>query len=117
MSTSLVAITNDLHGFSQSSWVVTAYLLTYFGQKSSFAAGSELTICERLAHHLGKTQRHIGTEDYNSYFNFYLCCLLSSLCSSSDDETIVSIAAPPSSFGIAGDNIKKLESFFEHFRE
>ena len=32
VSTSLVAITNDLHGFSRSSWVVTAYLLTYFGK-------------------------------------------------------------------------------------
>lgn len=91
VSTSLVAITNDLHGFSRSSWVITAYLLTYFGQKPSSAADSELTTFERLAHHLGKTQRHIGTEDYNSYFNSLLRCLLSSLCSSSDDETIVSI--------------------------
>lgn len=40
VSTSLVAITNDLHGFSQSSWVITAYLLTYFGQKPSSASGS-----------------------------------------------------------------------------
>ncbi|PVH96850.1 drug resistance transporter [Periconia macrospinosa] len=29
VSTSLVAITDDLKGFGQSSWVVTAYLLTY----------------------------------------------------------------------------------------
>ncbi|KAI0883457.1 putative multidrug resistance protein fnx1 [Annulohypoxylon maeteangense] len=29
VSTSLVSITDDLKGFSQSSWVVTAYLLTY----------------------------------------------------------------------------------------
>ncbi|CAI6237031.1 unnamed protein product [Periconia digitata] len=29
VSTSLVSITNDLQHFSQSSWVVTAYLLTY----------------------------------------------------------------------------------------
>lgn len=29
VSTSLVAITNDLRHLSQSSWVITAYLLTY----------------------------------------------------------------------------------------
>lgn len=91
VSTSLVAITNDLRGFSQSSWVITAYLLTYFGQKPSPAACSELTICERLAHYLGKTQRHTGTENCYNYFNSYLCCFLSSLCSSSDDETLVRI--------------------------
>jgi MFS family permease len=32
VSTSLVAITNSLQGFSQSSWIVTAYLLTYTGK-------------------------------------------------------------------------------------
>lgn len=31
VSTSLVAITNDLQGFGQFSWLVTAYLLTYTG--------------------------------------------------------------------------------------
>lgn len=79
-------------------------------------AGSELTFYGRLAHHLGQTQRHTWTEDYNSYFNSYLCCLLSSLCSSSDDETIVSIAAPTSSFGIAGNNIKKIRIIFRAFQ-
>lgn len=29
VSTSLVSITNDLKHFSQTSWIVTAYLLTY----------------------------------------------------------------------------------------
>lgn len=31
VATSLVAITDDLRGFSESSWIVTAYLLTYTG--------------------------------------------------------------------------------------
>lgn len=31
VSTSLVAITNDLHGFSETSWVVSGYLVTYMG--------------------------------------------------------------------------------------
>ncbi|BCS18428.1 uncharacterized protein APUU_11256S [Aspergillus puulaauensis] len=31
VSTSLVTISDDLHGFDQSSWVITSYLLTYCG--------------------------------------------------------------------------------------
>ena len=33
VSTSLVAITNDLNAFSQTSWIVTGYLVTYTGEK------------------------------------------------------------------------------------
>lgn len=29
VGTSLISITNDLRGFSQMSWVVTGYLVTY----------------------------------------------------------------------------------------
>ena len=32
VSTSLISITDDLKGFSQGSWVVTAYLITYTGK-------------------------------------------------------------------------------------
>lgn len=32
IGTSLVAITNDLHGFDQMGWVVTGYLITYTGE-------------------------------------------------------------------------------------
>jgi MFS family permease len=35
VSTSLVTITNDLGGFGHSSWIVTAYLFTYTGMRSS----------------------------------------------------------------------------------
>lgn len=31
VGTSLVAITNDLHGFSETSWIVSGYLVTYMG--------------------------------------------------------------------------------------
>lgn len=31
MSTALVAITNALHGFVKSNWIVTSYLLAYAG--------------------------------------------------------------------------------------
>jgi hypothetical protein len=32
IGTSLVSITDDLHGFSQNGWVVTGYLITYTGE-------------------------------------------------------------------------------------
>lgn len=32
IATSLVSITDDLHGFDQAGWVVTGYLLTYAGR-------------------------------------------------------------------------------------
>jgi MFS family permease len=32
VSTSLVSMANDLQGFGQAGWVVTAYFLTYTGQ-------------------------------------------------------------------------------------
>ena len=31
VTTSLVAITNDLHTFDQISWIISAYLLGYVG--------------------------------------------------------------------------------------
>lgn len=31
VSTSLVSIVDDLHGFDRSGWLVTSYLLTYTG--------------------------------------------------------------------------------------
>ncbi len=34
VSTSLVSMVNELHGFNQAGWVVTAYFLTYTGQWS-----------------------------------------------------------------------------------
>ena len=34
VTTSLVAITNDLHSFDQISWIISAYLLGYVGNIS-----------------------------------------------------------------------------------
>lgn len=31
VSTSLVTMTNEFHGFNESTWVITAYLATYTG--------------------------------------------------------------------------------------
>ena len=35
VSTSLVSITDDFHGFGQTSWLITAYLSTYTGRYKS----------------------------------------------------------------------------------
>ncbi|KAI3010430.1 hypothetical protein CBS147346_1643 [Aspergillus niger] len=35
VSTSLVAITDDLQGFGRSSWIITSYLLTYAGKEGA----------------------------------------------------------------------------------
>ena len=39
VSTSLVEVTNDLHGFDETSWVVSGYLVTYTGESRLFATG------------------------------------------------------------------------------
>ncbi|RDL41698.1 uncharacterized protein BP5553_01677 [Venustampulla echinocandica] len=42
VSTSLLTITNELKGFSQSSWIVDAYLITYTGLLISWAKLSDI---------------------------------------------------------------------------
>lgn len=34
VSTSLVAVTDDLKGFGYSSWIISAYMLTYTGRST-----------------------------------------------------------------------------------
>ena len=47
VATSLLAITNELQGFDQSSWIVTSYMLTYTGEYDPISLGTErLTIVE-----------------------------------------------------------------------
>ncbi|KAI0156816.1 drug resistance transporter [Xylariaceae sp. FL1272] len=52
VSTALVSISNDLHDFSQISWVVTAYLITY-------TAG--LVIVAKLSDIFGRKQTYLTT--------------------------------------------------------
>lgn len=33
VSTAVVSITNDLEEFNESSWIITAYLITYIGKR------------------------------------------------------------------------------------
>lgn len=47
VTTSIVGITNDLQGFSQSSWLTAAYLLTYVGT-ALHSTFSIKCICLRL---------------------------------------------------------------------
>ena len=45
-----MAITNDLQGFSETSWIVTGYLITYTGmEKSMCIEGAYLMLKRQLA--------------------------------------------------------------------
>lgn len=44
VSTSLVAITNDLKAFDKSSWIISSYLVTYFSDSRDFGTAL-LSIC------------------------------------------------------------------------
>lgn len=55
VGTSLIAITNDLQGFDKSSWIVTAYLLTYTGK----FFGPKL-ILSSLAAHVFRSGDNLG---------------------------------------------------------
>ncbi|KAI0814258.1 major facilitator superfamily transporter [Xylaria sp. FL0064] len=48
VSTSLVSIVNDLHGFDKSGWVVTSYLLTYTGFLIIYAKLSDILGCKLM---------------------------------------------------------------------
>jgi hypothetical protein len=63
--TAVVAITttNDLQGFSESSWLVTAYMLTYVGKQTRCNLVTRpANDATRLHDHLGKTQRYFRPE-------------------------------------------------------
>lgn len=56
VSTSLVSITDDLQGFSRTSWIVSGYLLTYTGMASTVVLPREKIFPYRIAsfhHYLG----------------------------------------------------------------
>jgi hypothetical protein len=49
VSTSLVTISEDLNGFDQSSWVITAYLCAFTGRSPSLRLGTTITTLARAA--------------------------------------------------------------------
>lgn len=56
VSTSLVSITDDLKGFSRTSWIVSGYLLTYTGMASTLVLRRKKIFPYRIAsfhHYLG----------------------------------------------------------------
>lgn len=92
VSTSLVAIADDLKGFSESSWVVTAYMLTYTGNVASFTAGlrtTSRTLC-RFPHHLSQAQRYFWPEAIDDHLCIHLRCLFGRLWRGTVHDTAVS---------------------------
>ena len=57
VSTTLVTITDDLESYSQASWIITTYLLTYTGKRiTDDREGREPDLTpRRIPHRLGKS--------------------------------------------------------------
>jgi len=96
VSTSLVSITNDLHGFENRDWVVTSYLLTYTGLLSPFPTPfllffystfeetmvSNFThVMDRIPGDLCKIQRYIWEQIYDAPCSVDLHCIFNSVWS------------------------------------
>ena len=79
VSTSLVTITNSLHGFRETSWIVSGYLVTYTG-KCLASQVCVILIC-RIHDYLVKSQRYCGPERLVRCHNGGICCLFGGLCS------------------------------------
>jgi hypothetical protein len=57
VSTSLVGITDDLGGFSKSSWIVESYMLTYVGNFSLNSRYRSIRLTSNgFPHYLGEAQ-------------------------------------------------------------
>lgn len=63
VTTSIVGVTNDLQGFSESSWLTTAYLLTYVGRLAHCTlVASSANHTARFLDNMGKAQRYLRKE-------------------------------------------------------
>jgi len=62
ISTSVITITNDLGEYGKSTWIFTAYMLTYSGKYSTKTFRIWVHSQIRHAYYLGKTERHIRSE-------------------------------------------------------
>ena len=98
VTTSIVGITNDLQGFSQSSWIVSAYLLGYVGRESRCDEKREESADggytgDRLPYRLGKAQRYFRSEDVPSRRCISLPHILCRLRRGPDNHTAVSQAS------------------------
>jgi MFS family permease len=63
VSTALVSITNDFEDFSRSSWIITAYLLTYTGARSPkprAAFPKAMLLRKLLTRPVHRMPRHMG---------------------------------------------------------
>ena len=90
MSTTLATITDDLKGFSQSSWVITAYLITYTGKLSSLALDQVAAdTLERPFHHMGQIERHLWPKADIDNLARSVHCVFGSVWGSADDHAIV----------------------------
>ena len=94
ISTSLVTIVNDLKGYSQGSWIITSYLLTYTGGRTFLRTRDTHRIDSntpvRVPDHLGQNQRCFGPQVLldDNHWHFYRS--LGRMWGGSDDHAAVS---------------------------
>lgn len=89
VGTSLISITNDLRGFRQMSWVVTAYLITYTSEPLRLDGYLVADCLHRHAHHLGQAKRHIRSKASYRRHHVRLRCFLRRLRCCPDNDTAV----------------------------
>jgi hypothetical protein len=96
VSTSLVSMVNELQGFGQAGWVITAYFLTYTGEHADISilffppTLTLLTALLRVPRHLCEAQRYLRDEAPDSLCRHTLCHILRCMRSFRQYATAVS---------------------------
>ncbi|KAI9740045.1 MAG: hypothetical protein M1818_004796 [Claussenomyces sp. TS43310] len=92
VSTAIVSITNDLNDFAESSWIITAYLITYIGKKPTrplthiiLRGFFNSSITTSWSGDLGKVERFAGAQVNMCHGDFHLHSLLGGMRSSPDN--------------------------------
>jgi hypothetical protein len=86
ISTSVVDITDQLGGYEKSSWLFTAYLITFCGKYNCnhFWSLKLITQCCRSLDDMGKALRHYGSKGSSYGLPSYLYHRIGAMCGSSN---------------------------------
>lgn len=90
VATALVSIGDSLHAFDLTSWIVTAYLLTYTGNNTLISSCSVPKFSNRVPHYLRQTKRFAWTKASVGLFSISFHCVLRRMCQREDRYAVVS---------------------------
>ncbi len=79
VGTSLITIANSLHRFSETSWIVTGYLVTYTGRYLTRQDSNHAHSFRRLHDHLVQAERRHRPQSDLYYNHGPICRLLGRL--------------------------------------